>query len=178
MRVRISPASPAGRIACRTAVWSSAPSNPAGNDSGPRARRSAPGLCAGPWPKPPSSACGRTNPARSTLRNWHTHGKATALTGLAHKRARAVYYMLTREHAFDLKRFVTASPLRGEPAPAVSRADHGQSLHEAPSLSTAPTVLEPLDQRPGALGVEWTVPPAHSLGDASPSLPWLPRPRV
>ncbi len=84
----------------------------------------------------------------------HTHGKATALTGLAHKRARAVYYLLTREHAFDLKRFVTASPLRGEPEPALSRADHGQSLHEAPSLSTAPTVLEPLDQRPGALGVE------------------------
>ena len=38
----------------------------------------------------------------------HKHGKATALTGLAHKLGRAVYYLLTREHAFDLKRFVAA----------------------------------------------------------------------
>jgi len=38
----------------------------------------------------------------------HQHGKATALTVLAHKLARAVYYLLTREQAFDLQRFVTA----------------------------------------------------------------------
>jgi transposase len=38
----------------------------------------------------------------------HQHGKAKALTVLAHKLGRAVYYMLTREQAFDLKRFVTA----------------------------------------------------------------------
>jgi transposase len=38
----------------------------------------------------------------------HKHGKAKALTVLAHKLGRAVYYMLTREHAFDLNRFVTA----------------------------------------------------------------------
>jgi transposase len=38
----------------------------------------------------------------------HKHGKAKALTVLAHKLGRAVYYMLTREHAFDLQRFVTA----------------------------------------------------------------------
>jgi len=36
------------------------------------------------------------------------HGKAKALTVLAHKLARAVSYMLTREQAFDLQRFVTA----------------------------------------------------------------------
>jgi transposase len=36
------------------------------------------------------------------------HGKAKALTVLAHKLARAVYYMLTREQVFDLTRFVTA----------------------------------------------------------------------
>ena len=36
----------------------------------------------------------------------HKHGKAKALTVLAHKLARAVYYMLTREQAFDLQRFV------------------------------------------------------------------------
>jgi transposase len=38
----------------------------------------------------------------------HKHGKAKALTVLAHKLGRAVYYMLTREHAFDLQRFVSA----------------------------------------------------------------------
>ncbi len=38
----------------------------------------------------------------------HKHGKATALTVLAHKLARAVYYKLAREQAFDLKRFVPA----------------------------------------------------------------------
>jgi len=36
------------------------------------------------------------------------HGKGKALTVLAHKLARAVYYLLTREQAFDLQRFVTA----------------------------------------------------------------------
>src|SRR6266850_5570134 len=37
----------------------------------------------------------------------HKHGKAKALTVLAHKLGRAVYYMLTRQQAFDLNRFVT-----------------------------------------------------------------------
>ena len=36
------------------------------------------------------------------------HGKGKALTVLAHKLARAVYYMLSREHAVALHRFVTA----------------------------------------------------------------------
>src|SRR6185436_14733699 len=47
----------------------------------------------------------------------HSHGKAKALTVLAHKLGRAVYDLLSREQAFDLQRFVTASPLRGEPEP-------------------------------------------------------------
>ena len=34
------------------------------------------------------------------------HGKAKALTALAHKLARAVYLMLRRKEAFDMKRFV------------------------------------------------------------------------
>jgi len=38
----------------------------------------------------------------------HKHGKAKALTVLAQKLARAVYYMLTRHQAFDLQRFVAA----------------------------------------------------------------------
>jgi transposase len=48
----------------------------------------------------------------------HKHGNAKALTVLAHKLARAVYYMLRREQAFDLQRFVAAYPLRGETEPA------------------------------------------------------------
>jgi transposase len=36
------------------------------------------------------------------------HGKGKALTVLAQKLARAVYYLLTREHAFDLQRFGSA----------------------------------------------------------------------
>jgi transposase len=38
----------------------------------------------------------------------HKHGNAKALTVLAHKLGSAVYYLLTREQVFDLKRFVTA----------------------------------------------------------------------
>ena len=38
----------------------------------------------------------------------HNHGKAKALTVLAHKLGPAVYYMLTREQVFDLQRFVSA----------------------------------------------------------------------
>jgi len=60
----------------------------------------------------------------------HKHGKAKALTVLAHKLGRAVYFMLTREQAFDLQRFVTASPLRGEPAPAVYLATREPNLSE------------------------------------------------
>jgi transposase len=49
----------------------------------------------------------------------HQHGKAKALTVLAHKLGRAVYYMRTREQAVALQRFVAASPLRGELEPIV-----------------------------------------------------------
>ena len=38
----------------------------------------------------------------------HKHGKAKALTVLAHKLARAVYDLRTREHGFALRRLVTA----------------------------------------------------------------------
>jgi transposase len=47
----------------------------------------------------------------------HKHGKAKALTVLAHKLGRAVYSMRTREHACALQRFVLAYPLRGEREP-------------------------------------------------------------
>ena len=53
------------------------------------------------------------------LKREHKHGKAKALTVLAHKLGRAVYYLLTREQAVDLQRFVAAYPLRGEREPIV-----------------------------------------------------------
>jgi transposase len=108
----------------------------------------------------------------------HKHGQGKALTVLAHKLARAVYSMLSRHQAFDLNRFVTAYPLRGEPEPAASLANIGQSLLAAPSFYTARTVMEHLDIRPRARGVEWTVSPAHLLGDSSPRAPGRPLPRV
>lgn len=37
------------------------------------------------------------------------HGKGKSLTVLAHKIARAVYYMLKRHTAFEMKRFLTAA---------------------------------------------------------------------
>ncbi len=67
----------------------------------------------------------------------------------AHKLARAVYYMLTREPAFALQRFVSASPLRGEREPAVSLAHSGQSPRDVPSLSIQRGLCEEhLDQSP------------------------------
>jgi len=52
----------------------------------------------------------RKNPLGQALQSRlvHKHGKAKALTILAHKLGREVYYMLGRKEAFDLKRFVAA----------------------------------------------------------------------
>jgi hypothetical protein len=36
------------------------------------------------------------------------HGKSKALSILAHKLGRAVYYMLKRERAFDMNKFLAA----------------------------------------------------------------------
>jgi transposase len=50
----------------------------------------------------------RNNPAgqKDVARLEKKHGKGKALTILAHKLARAVYYMLRRETAFDLQKFL------------------------------------------------------------------------
>jgi transposase len=50
----------------------------------------------------------RNNPAgqKYLARIENKHGKGKALTGLAHKLARAVYYMLKRGVAFDLNAFL------------------------------------------------------------------------
>jgi hypothetical protein len=90
------------------------------------------------------------------------HGKATALTVLAHKLGRAGYDLRTRDHAFDLNRFVTASPLRGEPEPAVSLAPRGESPFAVPSLSIPH----------GLCGNIWTTSP-EPQAVRGPSLPLL-----
>jgi transposase len=52
----------------------------------------------------------RNNPAgqKYLARLERRHGKGKALTALAHKLARAVYYMLKRDTAFDLDKFLRA----------------------------------------------------------------------
>ncbi len=88
------------------------------------------------------------------------HGNATALTVLAHKVGRAVYYRRSREQAFALHRFVSAYPLRGETEPTVSLAANGQSPFDVPSLSI----------QHGLCGNIWTTAPEpHRL--LGPSLP-------
>ena len=58
-------------------------------------------ISSGPFPKPPSYACGRIPPRRNSLpRLEKKHSKGKALTILAHKLARAVYYMLQTPDRF------------------------------------------------------------------------------
>ncbi len=66
----------------------------------------------------------RQNPAAQqyVARLAHKHGKAKALTLLAHKLARAVYAMLSRGHAFDATKFFPASTAGGRAAPTTDRA--------------------------------------------------------
>ena len=77
----------------------------------------------------------RDNPAAQKLlaRLEKKHGKGKALTILAHKLARAVYYMLQRQTAFDLDTFLHGSG-RGAGALQASLDSHGMNLiHNARS---------------------------------------------
>ena len=59
------------------------------------------------------------------------HGQGKALTILAHKLARAVYYMLTRDTVCEMDRFLHGYGSRvGEPAASLDT--HGISLHYRP----------------------------------------------
>jgi transposase len=71
----------------------------------------------------------RNNPRgqKYLARLENKHGKGKALTILAHKLARAIYYMLQRRVAFDLDAFLQGSGRRaGEPAAELGH--HGWSL--------------------------------------------------
>jgi hypothetical protein len=103
----------------------------AGQRSGPSGNQIGHGHL--PWALAEAAVlCWRTTPAGQTY--WahveNTHGTGTALTGLAHKLARAVYARRQRPTAADLDQF-----LHGEGssagAPDASRATPGISLSQA-----------------------------------------------
>jgi len=72
------------------------------------------------------------------------HGKGKALTILAHKLARAVYYLLKRKTAFDMDMF-----LRAEGAERVSLAPNWTTQGDEPLSSTRFVVLSCVFERPG-----------------------------
>jgi transposase len=63
-----------------------------------------------------------------------THGTGKALPILAHTLARAVYYLLTRNTAFDMERFVRTYRSRAG-APRVALDTHGMRLHPARGIA-------------------------------------------
>jgi hypothetical protein len=81
------------------------------------------------------------------------HDKGKALSILAHKLARAVYYMRKRPTAFDMENFLRASRSRAG-APAVSLGTHGRSLPPARCIAclaaswTAKACIGPVSQNP------------------------------
>jgi transposase len=69
------------------------------------------------------------------------HGKGKALTILAHKLARAVYDMVTRDTVFEMDTFLTGYGSRaGEPAASLDT--HGISLNSRPGKIHKPCVIE------------------------------------
>jgi transposase len=68
----------------------------------------------------------RNNPAgqKYLTKLEKKHGKGNALTMLAHKLGRAVYYILKRQTAFDMRRFLSGS-WSGADEPNASLDDHG-----------------------------------------------------
>jgi hypothetical protein len=109
----------------------------------------------------------RNNPAgqKSLARIERKHGKGQALTILAHKLARAVYDMLTRDTAFDLDTFLREE-WRGAGEPAVSRDADGLSLARPCSEgehAASSNAHEHIGLSPGSLRVDWTLVPAPPI---------------
>src|SRR5713101_4978237 len=105
MRFKTSLAFPGCRISSRIAAWSNAPRNREGT-SGKKI-----GNAHLRWAFAEAAVLflRQNQPGKKYFTKLeHKHGKAKALTVLAHKLARAVYYMLSRQQGFDLNRFVAA----------------------------------------------------------------------
>ena len=64
-------ACPAYKTSCPPVAWSNAPRSRTANGWAPQGKGLAPCLCAGPWPKPRSSANGPTNWGEHSARNSH-----------------------------------------------------------------------------------------------------------
>jgi transposase len=83
------------------------------------------------------------------------HGKGKALSILAHKIGRAVYYMLARSTIFSMEKFLHAArggKRRGEPVSQTSNSSHGTELAEiaqprAPQSAASPSIMS---QRSGS----------------------------
>ena len=75
-----------------------------------QAKRSATFISSGLFLKRPSCSS-RNNPeGQKLLARWeHKHGKAKALSILAHKLGRAAYFMLKNKEAFNQKKFLGLS---------------------------------------------------------------------
>jgi transposase len=96
----------------------------------------------------------RKNPIaqRYVARLAQKHGKGKALTLLAHKLARAVYYMLRRGQAFDATKFFASTSSGTPAAPAVMPPLAGPDDHDASCAASPRLDLE---------GGRSLVPPEH-----------------
>ena len=108
--------------------------------------------------------CLRKNPAaqRYVARLAHLHGKGKALTILAHKLARAVYYMLRRGQAFEATKFfpLPAAAANSPRAPRLTASSSATVMtHRAPGLHA--TIVR------GAAIL--TLPPSSGAGRSRPS---------
>ena len=107
MRSTTCSASPGCRSSSPMVAWSNVPRNPLASAMALRARKSATPTSSGPSLKRLCCSSGITHGVRNIWLDWRRqHGKGKALTVLAHKLARAVYYMCKRETAFDMRTFL------------------------------------------------------------------------
>jgi hypothetical protein len=106
----------------------------------------------------------RKNPMaqRYVARLAQKHGKGKALTLLAHKLARAVYYMLRRGQAFDATKFFAAT----NPGELSARADMRHlALRDAHDAARAAST------RPDLEGGRYRTPPENEQDESLSSVP-------
>jgi transposase len=105
----------------------------------------------------------RKNPVaqRYVARLAQKHGKGKALTLLAHKLARAVYYMLRRGQAFDATKFFASTSTGELPARTDMRPRALVDAHDAARVAST---------RPDLEGGRYLTPPESEQGDALSSV--------